>query len=69
MDTWDVHDLTIKDVATPQITGPIKREKVVTFYLGNHGPFTERFPADGFKASDVNQRIEQLRNEFRLLTK
>lgn len=40
---------------------------VVTFYLGRHGPFTERFDKAAFSAEAFNQRVEQLRAQLRLI--
>lgn len=41
-------------------------KKVVTFYLGKHGPFTESFDPATFGATEVNARAEALRAQLRL---
>ena len=41
--------------------------KVLTFYLGKHGPFTEKFDAADFVPSTVQARVETLRSTLRAI--
>lgn len=42
--------------------------KIVTFYLDEHGPFTERFTLDEFdNQAVVRERIEKLRRNLRAI--
>lgn len=47
--------------------GQAVEEKVVTFYIGKNGPFTERFPAADFTSANVQARIQHLKTHLELL--
>jgi len=57
----------IRDESRLDRNGNVVNEKLVTFYIGPHGPFHERFPADGFTQDQVRQRVEALRRELQNL--
>lgn len=52
--------ISIRDDARPLRDGTIERSKVIGFYLGKFGPFTERFPADVDDAT-IRARMQQVR--------
>lgn len=37
------------------------RERVYSFYLGKHGPFTERVPLANFDDQEFQKRVDKLR--------
>jgi hypothetical protein len=41
--------------------------KVLTFYLGKHGPFTEKFDAPEFTPAAVSARVETIRTTLRAI--
>lgn len=47
------------------IDGKIRKEVRVEFYIGSHGPFSERFPKEGFTAAGVDARLEEFALEIR----
>lgn len=60
---------SVSDETTFDRSGQPVMNKRVTFYLGKHGPFTERFPAAEFSATAVQQRIDALRQQLQLLNR
>jgi hypothetical protein len=60
-----VRAMKVQDQSEYQLDGSTMKVKLYRFYLGTHGPMTERFPADAPQPSSINQRIEQLRTEIR----
>lgn len=59
---------SVSDEVTFSQGGQPVTNKKVTFFLGTHGPFTERFPADQFTAAAVQQRINAIKAQLQLLT-
>lgn len=47
------------------IDGKPRKEVRVVFYVGEHGPFSERFPKEGFTAAGVDARLEEFAREIR----
>lgn len=58
-----------KDDARPLRDGTIARERVYVFYLGKHGPFTERVPitAAPFDDGEIGRRVVALRIHLRTI--
>lgn len=61
----DVRAMKAQDQSDYQLDGSTAKMRVYRFYLGTHGPFTEKFPIDAPQPSSINTRIEQLRSELR----
>jgi hypothetical protein len=51
----------------PTPAGDLVTVRVVTYFVGEQGPFQERFPADGFNADTVLQQLEAKATEVRKL--
>ncbi len=66
MDDLTVQNMKVKDDTRllPRDNTVIK-ERVYTFYLGKHGPFTERVPLENFDAGEINRRIDTLTMHLR----
>ena len=47
--------------------GSSKTYKRVTFYLGKFGPFVERFDLEGFSMTEVQTRVEALRQQLQAM--
>lgn len=61
----DVHDMVISETNGFSRTGNVELVKRVTFYVGDHGPFTLEY-RDGSGTpekinSDINGKIKELR--------
>jgi len=48
------------------LDGAVTRQIRVEWLVGNHGPFTDRFPAEGFTAAVRDARIEERARELRV---
>ena len=59
----DVLGLTVQNVQITERTvanplgGGTMRQKVVTYYIGGHGPFEATFPLDNYTAAAVQKAI------------
>ncbi|NUR76054.1 MAG: hypothetical protein HOQ28_07215 [Thermoleophilia bacterium] len=57
-----------RDESIPQRDGSIARYKTYTFWIGKHGPFTERVPREpAFDELEINRRAESIRTHLRSL--
>lgn len=66
----DVEFVSITDRTTPLRGGEMRRERVYTFYIGKHGPFTERVPLEPtFDAGEITRRVDALRTHVITLPK
>lgn len=63
----DIEFTSIRDTFTPLRSGEMRREKVYVFYIGKHGPFTERVPLEGFDATEIDRRVMALRTHLATL--
>lgn len=59
-----VQDIRVRDETRFSRLGEVIDEKVVTFYIGAHGPFTERFAAAEFTDALFAARAQQLRAQL-----
>lgn len=59
-----LEDLQVRDDPTYQRDGSIVTLKRATFYLGKHGPFVERVPADANFDAELRTRIDALRRSI-----
>lgn len=41
--------------------GTVTKYRRYDFYIGKHGPFTERVPLDGFTDGEINTRVVKLK--------
>lgn len=63
-----LHHLKVRDETRPALDGETTEHfKLVKFYLGRHGPFTERLDAAASSA-DINARVEAIRSTLRGVT-
>lgn len=67
-DTLVVHDINVKDVHQLQANGQIAYMKVLTFYVGPHGPFTKAWPTSNFDANVAKKAMQDQLQELRILT-
>jgi hypothetical protein len=63
-----VRFLDTRDDASYMDTGKVHRTRKYTFKLGDHGPFVERVPLEGFDEQEIVRRIQALRNHLRLIS-
>jgi hypothetical protein len=56
----EVNNLRIKDATEFDNFGNVMKTRVYTFYVGNHGPFTEKFYAGEQDTPAVERRINLL---------
>jgi hypothetical protein len=60
-----VHDILVQDVTTFSRTGQVQQQKRLTFYVGDHGPFTRTYTAGdattGRIKSDIDAQVIQLK--------
>lgn len=63
-DDYPIEDFTISDQARPRRDNTLERTRVYTFFLGKHGPFTERVPLENFDEREIDRRIAALRSHL-----
>lgn len=69
-DDYEVDYSRVRDEERLERDGTVTHSKLVTIYIGKHGPFTERFtPAEWSDGISVRQRVERLKTELRGLPK
>ena len=59
--------VTMRTVANPK-TGQAQRVHVVTYNVGDHGPFENQYPPDGFSAPEVKKDIAAMVAHLRDIT-
>ena len=65
-DDYTVNFRNVQDEARPERDGVVRYRRY-DFYIGKHGPFTERVPLDGFTDAEITRRVEALRAHLRTL--
>ena len=64
-DEYQIHDVNQADQPSFGPTGTVQLMRVVTFYVGSHGPFRLVYPKDQGTAdrinADMNQEVVLLR--------
>jgi hypothetical protein len=56
--------LRVRDEQSLTRDNQVENYKIATFWLGKHGPFTERILASEFTAAALNERVEKLQREL-----
>jgi hypothetical protein len=60
-----VHDILLQDITTFSRTGTVQLQKRLTFYVGDHGPFTLTYAAPEATTarikSDIDAQVLQIR--------
>jgi hypothetical protein len=60
-----VHDILVQDITTFTRTGQVQQQKRLTFYVGDHGPFTRNYSASEATTerikSDIDAQVLQIR--------
>lgn len=64
---YEKNAVTMRDETRFDRLGNPLRQKVVTFWLGNHGPFIETFDADTFTAGEFDARVQKLTTHLSLM--
>lgn len=57
-------DVTYKNVSDESLLnrdGTVTKYKRYDFFIGKHGPFTERVPLDTFTDSEIQTRVARLK--------
>jgi hypothetical protein len=67
MDDFPVNTLKVQDTVLFVRGGGTVPTRVYTFWLGDHGPFTEKMPIAGFDETEIGRRIDKLRDHLRQL--
>lgn len=57
----------ISDEALVDFKGDVVKYKRYDFFIGTHGPFTERVPLDGFTENEINLRVQKLKAHLQAL--
>jgi hypothetical protein len=52
----------------PDATGKLARMLRVEFMVGEHGPFTERFPAEMTTGAQIRQKLDQFAQQINIAT-
>lgn len=66
-DNFPVLGMKTNDVTEYQLDGTTARFRQYRFYLGKHGPFTEKVPLDPFDEYAIQRLVDQLRAHLRAL--
>ena len=53
-----VHDVTVKETRTFDARGGVVKRMQVTYYVGDHGPFSAEYSLAEYNADRVNQDIQ-----------
>lgn len=69
MNEYEVEYGRIRDESRLDRSGAVVNEKIVTFWIGKHGPFHERFPAENFTTDVVRPVVDRLRQQLMNLPK
>jgi hypothetical protein len=64
---FDVTILQTQEEMVPNERGVFVPHVRVTFKVGDDGPFTRKYPLDGFNASAVKQALDAFARELRQL--
>jgi hypothetical protein len=61
----NIHDVRVSQTAQYSPTGQVQQVTVVTYWVGDHGPFTSTYgPGEGTSekiTSDMNHQVAELR--------
>lgn len=59
-----VQAMKVKDESMYELDGSTSRQRVYSFYLGKHGPFTERVPLANFDEQEIHRRIDTIKRQL-----
>jgi hypothetical protein len=59
-----VQAMKVKDESMYELDGTTSRQRVYSFYLGKHGPFTERVPLANFDEQEIHRRIDTIKRQL-----
>jgi hypothetical protein len=57
----------ISDESLLNRDGTVSKVRRYDFYIGKHGPFTERVPLDNFTDSEIQTRVTRLKTHLQNL--
>jgi len=63
----EVRDLRVQEGLKIDERGNIIRTRVITFFLGTHGPFTIEIPANEYSPEVVQMKIEEERKKLQAI--
>lgn len=66
MPDYTVKIQTIAETNGTSANGQFEKQMLVTFMVGNHGPFTQTFPAAGFDPNMAKSALAQFAANIRL---
>lgn len=62
-----IHDIVVKSSPTFSPSGAIGQQVVVTYYVGDHGPFTLQYAPKDFSPEKARAAMEHQQVELRRL--
>jgi hypothetical protein len=65
---FNVHDVLVKETSTLTLRGQPVRQTVLTYYVGDHGPFTFIWPQDQWTPAKQKEVIESKVRDIRAAT-
>jgi len=57
----------IQDESLPQFDGSVKHYKRFDLFIGQHGPFVERFDRDTYTPLQLEARVRELKHQLQNL--
>jgi hypothetical protein len=66
-DPFAIHDVILKDVTRMLPNSQLGFFKVLTFYVGDHGPFTKEWPTANFDANVAKKYMQDEVQQLRLI--
>jgi len=63
----EVRDIRVQEGLKIDERGNIIRTRVVTFFIGQHGPFTIEIPATEYSPELVQQKIEEEKRKLQAI--
>jgi hypothetical protein len=67
-DPLQPRDFTIRHTMQPNTRGQFEQHTIVTFYLGDHGPFTFDYPPGKYTSDAVRADVVHQITELRRIT-
>jgi hypothetical protein len=64
MEDLSVNAMKVRDESLYERDGSTSRQRVYSFYLGKHGPFTERVPLANFDEYEIGRRVTELQRQL-----
>jgi hypothetical protein len=57
----------ISDESSIDFTGAVVKVRRYDFFIGQHGPFTERVALENFNEAEIATRVQRLKNQLQNL--